>query len=219
MLRPLLVALFATLAASLPGAATSSPASGTLQATVTAGFDISLSNADGTPVTHLDPGSYVINVDDSTNAHNFHLNGPGVNMSTTVGAVVMTQWTVEFANGTYSFQCDAHPGTMRGTFTVGTPPVVPRLTAKVSARAISLKDAAGVRVRTLPQNTYKVAVSDTAKTQNFHLSGPGVNRKTKVAARAKTTWTVTLSPGNYVYRSDKNRKLRRTFIVSSVPPA
>jgi len=218
MLRPLLVALFATLAASLPGAATSSPASGTLQATVTAGFDISLSNADGTPVTHLDPGSYLINVDDSTNAHNFHLTGPGVAMSTTVGEVVTTQWTVEFTNGTYAFQCDAHPGTMRDTFTVGTPPVVPRLTAKVTARAISLKDAAGVRVRTLPQNTYKVAVSDTAKTQNFHLSGPGVNRKTKVAARTKTTWTITLQPGTYVYRSDKNRKLRRTFIVSSVPP-
>jgi hypothetical protein len=218
MVRPLLVALLAAFAASLPAGASSSPASGTLQAAVTAGFDISLSNADGTPVTHLDPGSYVINVDDSTNAHNFHLNGPGLNMSTTVGEVVMTQWTVELKDGTYSFQCDAHPGTMRGAFTVGTPPVVPRLNAKVTARAISLKDAAGVRVRTLPQNTYKIAVSDTAKTQNFHLSGPGVNRKTKVAARTKTTWTVTLRPGTYVYRSDKNRKLRRAFIVSSGPP-
>ena len=219
MVRPLLVALLAGLAASLPAAATSSPASTTLQAAVNAGFDITLKNADGTPVTHLDPGSYVINVDDSTNAHNFHLTGPGVSMSTTVGEVVTTQWTVEFKNGSYAYQCDAHPGTMRDTFTVGTPPVVPKLTAKVTARTISLKNAAGVRVRTLPQNTYKVAVSDTAKTQNFHLSGPGVNRKTKVAARAKTTWTVTFSPGSYVYRSDKNRKLRRTFIVSSVPPA
>jgi len=219
MLRPLLLALLAALAVSLPAAATSSPPSIALQAAVTAGFDISLQNADGTPVTHLDPGSYVINVDDSTNAHNFHLTGPGVSMSTTVGEVVTTQWTVEFKNGSYAYQCDAHPGTMRDTFTVGTPPVVPKLTAKVTARTISLKNAAGVRVRTLPQNTYKVAVSDTAKTQNFHLSGPGVNRKTKVAARAKTTWTVTLSPGSYVYRSDKNRKLRRTFIVSSVPPA
>ena len=219
MVRPLLVALLAGLAASLPAAATSSPASTTLQAAVNAGFDITLKNADGTPVTHLDPGSYVINVDDSTNAHNFHLTGPGVSMSTTVGEVVTTQWTVEFKNGSYAYQCDAHPGTMRDTFTVGTPPVVPKLTAKVTARTISLKNAAGVRVRTLPQNTYKVAVSDTAKTQNFHLTGPGVNRKTKVAGRTKTTWTVTLSPGKYVYRSDKSRKLRRTFTVTSVPPA
>ena len=218
MVRPLLVALLAALAASLPAAA-SSPPPLPLQAAVNAGSDITLKNADGTPVTHLDPGIYVINVDDSTNAHNFHLTGPGVSMSTTVGEVATKQWTVEFKNGTYAFQCDAHPGTMRDSFTVGTPPIVPRLTAKVTARSISLKNAAGVRVRTLPTDTYTVSVRDTTKIQNFHLSGPGVNRKTKVAAITRKTWTVTFSPGKYVYRSDKSRKLRRTFTVTSVPPA
>jgi plastocyanin len=219
MLRPLLLASLATLAISLPAAATSSPASGTLTAVVTPQAQITLQNPDGTDVRHLDPGSYVINVDDRTDLHNFHLSGTGVNMRTSLDLVETAQWTVELTNGTYTFLCDAHPTTMRGTFTVGTPPVVPRLTGKVTARAISLKNAGGVRVRTIPQDTYKVTVSDTSKTQNFHLTGPGVNRKTKVAATAKKTWTVTFSPGKYVYRSDKNRKLRRTFTVTSVPPA
>jgi plastocyanin len=218
MVRLLVVGLLGALAVSLPAAAASLAPSATLQAAVDAGFDISLKNADGTPVTHLDPGSYLINVDDSTNAHNFHLTGPGVNMSTTVGEVVTTQWTVELTNGTYAFQCDAHPGTMRGTFTAGTSPVVPRLSARVTARAISLKTAAGVRVRSIPTNTYKITVSDRTKAQNFHLIGPGINRKTRIAATAKKTWTIDLQPGKYVYRSDKNRKLRGRFTVTSVPP-
>jgi hypothetical protein len=60
-----------------------------------------------------------------------------------------------------------------------------------------------------------VAVNDTAKTQNFHLSGLGVNRKTGVKARVKTTWTVAFKPGKYTYRSDKSRTLRRTFSVTA----
>jgi plastocyanin len=30
---------------------------------------------------------------------------------------------------------------------------------------------------------------------NFHLIGPGVNKKTSVAGKGKTTWTVTLQKG------------------------
>jgi len=95
---------------------------------------------------------------------------------------------------------------------------VPKLNGKVTARAISLKTAAGTKAHSLPQNTYKIAISDTSKVQNFHLSGPGVNRKTKVAATARVTWTVTFTPGTYVYRSDKSKKLRGSFTVTPVPP-
>ena len=177
-------------------------------------------NADGTRVTHLDPRSYLIAVDDQTTFHNFHLSGPGVNQRTDLDTMSTAQWTVDFATGTYKFLCDAHPTTMKGTFTVGTPvsPVVPKLNAKVTARTISLKTAAGTKVRLLRENTYKIVVSDTSKAQNFHLSGPGVNRKTKVGATARATWTVSLSPGKYVYRSDRNKKLRATFTVAPIPP-
>jgi hypothetical protein len=190
-----------------------------LTATVTANAGITLKNADGTSVTHLDPGSYLINVDDQTPLHNFHLTGPGVDQATAIETTSTAQWTVDFANGTYRFLCDAHPSTMKGTFTVGpVTPGVPRLNGKVTARTISLRTAAGASVRTLRENTYKIVVSDTSKAQNFHLTGPGVNRKTRVGATASTTWTVSLTPGKYVYRSDKSRKLRGSFTVTPVPP-
>lgn len=40
-------------------------------------FSISLSDASGSPVTHLDPGTYDVAVRDLSEMHNFHLHGPG----------------------------------------------------------------------------------------------------------------------------------------------
>ena len=62
-----------------------------------------------------------------------------------------------------------------------------------------------------------MAVNDTAKTQNYHLSGPGVNRKTGVKSRSKPKWTLALTPGKYTYRSDKSRRLKGTFTVRVKP--
>ncbi|MFL5945347.1 MAG: hypothetical protein ACJ74C_07920, partial [Gaiellaceae bacterium] len=41
-------------------------------------FVISLRDASGNLVTHLDPGTYDIAVSDRALSHNFHLRGPGV---------------------------------------------------------------------------------------------------------------------------------------------
>src|SRR5437667_297618 len=99
------------------------------------------------------------------------------------------------------------------------PPAPALVSGKVSARAISLTSK-GIRVRTLFEGSYRFVVTDSAKTQNFHLTGPGVNRKTGIRAKTKATWNLKLTPGKYVYRSDKNRRLRRTFTVKAkVPPA
>lgn len=97
-------------------------------------------------------------------------------------------------------------------------PIKPQLNAKVNARAISLTDANGQRVKVLLQNSYRVVVRDSSKAQNFHLVGPGVNLKTKVAAKGTRAWTVNLRPGTYVYGSDKSAKLRGTFTVKAGPP-
>jgi hypothetical protein len=85
----------------------------------------------------------------------------------------------------------------------------------VTTRTISLKTGSGSKVKTLTAGKVKLTVSDTAKTQNFHLKGPGVNKKTGVAARSKATWTLTLKPGKYTYRSDKSRKLHGSFTVTA----
>jgi hypothetical protein len=110
---------------------------------------------------------------------------------------------------------------MKGSFTAGNvqpppppPPPAGKLSGRVTSKAISLKNG-GSKVRSLTAKKYRITVSDTSKTQNFHLKGPGVNKKTGVAARAKVTWTLSLKPGKYTYRSDKSRKLRGSFTVKA----
>jgi plastocyanin len=218
MYRTLLVTALAIAAVSIPAAATgsSSRATVTLTGSVGPGFTISLRNADGSTVSHLDPGTYDISVTDNAIEHNFHLSGPGVDQATVVETTGVVTWTVTFTDGTYRFVCDPHATSMRGTFTVGNVPPPPpppgKMSGRVTARTITLTEG-GSRVRSVTENTYKVTVTDTSRKQNFHLTGPGVNRKTGVAAKVRKTWTLNLKPGKYTYRSDKNRRLKRTFTV------
>jgi hypothetical protein len=220
MFRTLLIGILAVVAVSIPAAATSAP-NATLTGVVGPGFNISLKNADGTNVTHLDAGTYDISVSDNSIEHNFHLRGPGVDQATLLETTGTVTWTVAITDGTYTFICDAHPTQMKGSFTAGNvqpppppPPPAGKLSGRVTSKAISLKNG-GSKVRSLTAKKYRITVSDTSKTQNFHLKGPGVNKKTGVAARAKATWTLTLKPGKYTYRSDKSRKLRGSFTVKA----
>src|SRR2546421_9760673 len=125
-------------------------------------FRISLVDANGVRVTHVDPGTYTITVRDYAIEHNFHLSGPGVNEATDVANPEMTTWVVNFGNGTYKYQCDAHPATMRGSFTSGTvvkPPAPKRLKAQVGpGKTISLRTAAGAKVKQLKAGRYRITV-------------------------------------------------------------
>jgi len=92
--------------------------------------------ADGRPVTNLPPGTYTIQVHDLSAAHNFHLTGPGVDEKTSVGDIEHPVWRLTLRAGTYTFKCDVHSTTIKGSFTVSTnaPPVpkckVPRVIGK-----------------------------------------------------------------------------------------
>lgn len=171
-------------------------------------FAISLSEASGSPVTHLDPGTYDIEVHDLSELHNFHLHGPGVERATSVGTVEDVVWTVTFTDGKYVFDCAAHPGTMNGWFTIGEV-VATRITASVGPkRSISLKP------KLTEVGPATITVNDRSRTDNFHITGPGVNKKTGVAFRGRVTWNVTLQPGTYSYRSDKRKTMRGSLIVT-----
>jgi hypothetical protein len=181
-------------------------------------FVITLRDANGNSVTHLDPGTYDIAVRDVSELHNFHLRGPGVEQSTAVEEAETVTWTVTFRDGTYTYQCDPHSSLMRGSFTVGNVPPPPEpvaLTATVGPRrTITLRDA-GRKVTTLAAGPVVVTVSDRSKVDNFHLTGAGVNRKTGIAFRGKATWKLTLQAGRYTYRSDKHKALRGAFTVTA----
>ena len=59
-------------------------------------------------MTHLDPGTYEIAVDDRSAGSSFHLTGPGVDIKTGIDEIVQTTWTVTFTDGTYLYFCDYH---------------------------------------------------------------------------------------------------------------
>jgi hypothetical protein len=104
-------------ASTTTAAATTEGGSGdgtTLNGSVGPGFDISLDGTDG-----LTAGSYKLVVNDQSTAHNFHLTGPGVDISTEVGAEGEKSFDIELQTGEYTFQCDPHASQMNGSFTVG----------------------------------------------------------------------------------------------------
>lgn len=223
MIRPRLAAIpIATAFALLPAASQGQTA--TLTGTVGPGFTITLRDAGGARVQHLDPGTYTINVSDLADIHNFHLFGPGVNQLTDVVEMGNVTWTVTFRDGIYTYRCDPHLSSLRGRFAVGSATLTPAAPTKLSGRVgpgarITLTNAAGKRATRLEAGRYRITVRDLSKTENFHLSGPEVNRRTGVAFKGTATWTVSLKAGRYTYRSDASTKLKGTLVVTAASAA
>jgi len=204
-----LVAAFAfpgTAAAQSPG----------LIATVGPGPTIGITDANGARPVNIQPGTYEVLVRDQSEEHNFHLTGPGgVDRSTDVEFIGQQTWTVTLVEGIYRFVCDPHASTMRGQFTVGNPPPPPpppppprrtQLNASVGPGfAISLRNRAGRIVRRARPGLFRITVRDRSRLHNFHLIGPGVNRKTGVAFRGTTTWSLRLRRGTYRFICDPHR--------------
>jgi plastocyanin len=66
---------------------------------------------------------------------------------------------------------------------------------------ISLKKGTK-KVTKLKPGKYLIVVSDKSDLHNFHLKGPGVNKKTGVAFKGTVKWTVTLKKGTYKFICD-----------------
>jgi plastocyanin len=82
------------------------------------GYKIELKNRAGADLKKIKAGTYTIKVEDMSTIHDFHLTGPAVNKSTTVGGTGEKFWTVTLKRGTYTYFCDPHAAMMRGSFTV-----------------------------------------------------------------------------------------------------
>jgi plastocyanin len=110
-----LVALAALVAALVvPSALAATP---TLTGTVGPGFTITLKKGTA-KVTKLKAGSYTIKVSDKSKIHNFHLKGPGVSKTTSVGGTGTSTWKVTLKKGKYTIVCDPHASFMKSTFVV-----------------------------------------------------------------------------------------------------
>jgi plastocyanin len=67
----------------------------------------------------------------------------------------------------------------------------------------------GKKVTKVKAGKYTIVVKDIAKTHDFHLYGPGVNKKTPVKGKDTFTWHVTLKKGTYRYTCDPHKTLMR----------
>jgi plastocyanin len=81
-------------------------------------------------------------------------------------------------------------------------------------QTIVLKNAAGNKVTRIKKGQHRIKVNDKSSAHNFHLIGPGINKKTRVAFVGKKTWRLTFSVGKYRYRCDPHRlHMRGSFRV------
>src|SRR5437763_7306867 len=60
----------------------------------------------------------------------------------------------------------------------------------------------GKKVTKLTHGTYVFKIADKSAIHNFHLTGPGVNKKTGVGTQGTSTWKLTLKKGTYKFVCD-----------------
>jgi plastocyanin len=71
------------------------------------------------------------------------------------------------------------------------------------------------KVSTLKAGTYVFKIADKSSIHNFHLTGPGVNKKTSVGGTGTTTWKLTLKKGTYKFVCDPHASfMKGSFKVS-----
>jgi plastocyanin len=100
-------------AASVAAALLAFPATPpTYKGTVGPGFTISLAKKPAKA------GKIKLTVNDKSSAHNFHLRGPGVNVTTSVPTTGTKSFTVTLKKGSYTFVCDPHASSMKGSFKI-----------------------------------------------------------------------------------------------------
>jgi plastocyanin len=60
---------------------------------------------------------------------------------------------------------------------------------------------------TVKAGTYVITIHDLASIHDFHLTGPGVDKKTSVTGTGTTKWTVKLKKGTYHFVCDPHHTI------------
>jgi len=72
----------------------------------------------------------------------------------------------------------------------------------------------GKAVKSLKAGKYVIVVADPSSSHNFHISGPGLNKKTSVSGKGTFKWTVTLKKGTYKFVCDPHASfMKGSFTV------
>jgi len=79
---------------------------------------------------------------------------------------------------------------------------------------ITLKSGSAA-AKKLKAGSYTIVIHDKSNIHNFHLTGPGVNKKTGVGFVGNQTWKVTLKKGTYKFICDPHKTIMKgSFTVS-----
>jgi plastocyanin len=85
--------------------------------------------------------------------------------------------------------------------------------AATQAGKLAATDGPGFTItmsaKTVKHGTYVITVRDRSNIHDFHLIGPGVNKKTSVAAVKTYKWTVTLKRGTYRFICDPHATIMK----------
>ena len=74
---------------------------------------------------------------------------------------------------------------------------------------------AGVTVHKLKAGRYVFKISDKSGIHNFHLKGPGIDKKTAVGFQGTVTWRLRLRKGTYKFVCDPHATfMKGAFTVS-----
>jgi Copper binding proteins, plastocyanin/azurin family len=179
------------------------------------GFDIGVTDASGTPITRVAPGTYTFLIRDRSRLHNFHFASNEdrmVDFRTELDFVGEQSFTVTLqADTRYAYACEPHWQTMNGELVTSPgaspPPAPPPLPApkpklKTLRAGVTAGGTAYVAARAVKAGRYRIVVRDGSKRRNFHFAGPGVNRRTSTAFKGTATWSLRLKRGAYRFGSD-----------------
>jgi hypothetical protein len=110
-----------------------------------------------------------------------------------VGVGVVNAAQDDEANSVQHHASDASRGKITGS-------VGPGMTISVSRHKVA-------------HGTYTFTVTDKSTMHNWHIFGPGVNRKTPIAKKVTKTFTVQLVKGTYKIHCDAHPTTMRTKIT------
>jgi plastocyanin len=80
--------------------------------------------------------------------------------------------------------------------------VAPAATARHLTGTVGPGYTIAMGAKSVKAGAYTITVRDRSGIHNFHLVGPGVNKKTAVAAVKTYSWKVTLKRGTYRFTCD-----------------
>jgi hypothetical protein len=91
----------------------------------------------------------------------------------------------------------------------------PRLLAVLSsAGKVTITNANGQPVTSLPSGRYTVSITVESAKGDFHLSGPQIGRRTRRHFTGVVLWGVNFQKGSYTYRNDYDHSPAAVHVIT-----